>query len=244
METIKEIRLQGAVIHDFKCITKTPLTTINCTSQFDQITAEGMGIKDSLYDEQGQPRNHMKTWGPDVEMFGATCVFIPAQKALFGDKTFKATSVKIKFGQLLRQSSDSGMKLSFELTVAGYPRDLLDFCEAVQKGECGVVIDKPSKAVEDNAKAEAMNLGLFKQAKIKDPEEPKNEADDEPPPADPAENDEADMPIEEVEQVRELVAEAVTGSLPSMREMGGRPKLAPQRGRGRRHIPRGGTLPD
>lgn len=219
---VKKIKLTSGVIHSFKGITKTPLTTISCTSKFDQITAEAMGIKENIYDADGIMRHGVSEWKPDLEMFGSNVTFAPHQKDLFGDKPLNLGSIKLEIEKVLLQDADTSLKMKFKVTVPGYPRDLLDFCESVKKGECAVIIEKPSKSVEDDAKQRAINFGLFK--------EPKVESDDEPKGEDPAENDE-----DKTDPAAEDDAVAVgAGTLPSMAQMGGRPHIMEGKKRGRK----------
>lgn len=180
----KQISLMRAIIKDVKLNSKMVLTTFNCTSGFDQKTAKVIGVMDSIYDEQGIRRAGTTDWGErggltgwriKQKIFGATVTFTPAQAVMFADKVLTIPSVRTDLEKVLEQDSDGGLKLSFSVTAAGYPREMLDFLEAVKRGECAVVIELPNKTTAKDAQERAINFGLFKTPKTP---KPSNDADD------------------------------------------------------------------
>lgn len=191
MAAPKKIKLAQAIIKSLKLETKVPLTTLSCTSNFDQITAADLNIKESIYNEDGIRRAGINEYGIDQDRFGDTLTFMPHQEALFGDNPLVIASVQVNLKKVLVQDSDGKMKLSFSIVCPGYPREIFDFIEAVKRGECSATIEKPDKAGEKDAMDKAVNFGLFalpkepKPAKaatgngavvppMKKPEEPEN----------------------------------------------------------------------
>lgn len=157
----KEITLTQGIIKSAKLDTKMTLSTLTCTSSFDQHTAEAVGIKDSIYDDSGVRRKVLTGWKINQDRFGDVVTFMPHQKAIFGDKPLALASVRLHLDKVIEQDADGKLKMSFSVTVPGYPRDMLDFLEGVKRGECAVVIARPDKAGEDHAKTQAANFGLF-----------------------------------------------------------------------------------
>lgn len=161
MTETTEISLTQGIIKSAKLDTRMTLSTLTCTSSFDQKTAEAVGIKDSIYDDGGVRRKVLTGWEINQDRFGDVVTFVPHQKDLFSNKPLVLPAVKLHLEKVIEQDADGKLKMSFSIIVPGYPRDMLDFLEGVKRGECSVIIAKPSKAEEDHAKSQSMNFGLF-----------------------------------------------------------------------------------
>lgn len=162
MQELKDISLTGTVIHSEKYDTKTLLTTLNCSSHFDQKAAEAMGVKSTIYDDQGIRRPGCSKWVFDEWcVFGWEMALTPHQKAMFGDVPLSLTTLKITGDDVLKQDADGALKFNFTIIISNTSPKLREFLWAVKRGECAAFISKPVKAVEDHAKSEAANFGLF-----------------------------------------------------------------------------------
>lgn len=167
----KTISVNGAVIRKENYDTKTLLTTLKGTSRFDQAAAEAMGIKATIFDDQGMRRQGCSKWVLEWEMFGAEMTFLPHQKAIFGDSPLTLTAMKTTADDVLKQDADGSLKMNFTVIVSN-PANLRNFLLAVKRSECALTIQKPTKEVESHAQAEAANFGLF--AVPKEPKAPKD----------------------------------------------------------------------
>lgn len=200
MTETKEITLTQGILKSCKLDTKMTLSTLTCTSSFDQKTAEAVGIKDSIYDEGGVRRKVLTGWQIKQDIFGAVVTFIPHQKNMFENRPLALPSVKLHLKEIIEQDADGKLKMSFSVIVPGYPRDMIDFLEVVKRTECSVTISKPDKAGENHAKSQAEGFGLFAPAKEPKPtKEAKGNAAVVPPlkpkePEAPAENPATDNP--------------------------------------------------
>jgi hypothetical protein len=183
----KKIKLTGTVIRKDSYDTKSLLTTLSCTSRFDQNTADAMGIKESIYDDQGVRRPGVHKWVLEWELFGADINIMPHQEAMFGDKPLTITAVQMTADDVLKQDADGSLKMNFTVIVASAPPSVRDFLLVVKRGECACTIEKPTKAVENDAKQQAANFGLFKAPKEETTEE--EEGEPENPPTDKGEKE-------------------------------------------------------
>jgi len=181
----KKIRLQQASITSIKNIIKDAIVTqIHFTTAFDQLAADNMEqpVRDTVYDQGGHRRGGFRQITTDIEMFGVAVELIPEQGTLFAKKFAEGITleaVKLDATKILKQKADETLKLSFTLTVAGIPREILDFVEILKKSTCKCIIDQPTKAKSETAKEQAATLGLFKVPK-EPAEDGEGEKDEEP----------------------------------------------------------------
>jgi len=184
------------------------LTKVKFTSRFDQLVADALNIKSSIYDSDGQKRPGLRKLELEILLFGATIAISPTQANLFTDAALTLDSIQISDAWVKRLRADEALRLSFTVTIAGIPRELFDYIEGVRKNTINITIEPASKEREETARTAAITHGLFA--------EPKGDDDDEDDEDDQDEQDE-----NEVEATAEPESEPVeTGTLASARQMG------------------------
>lgn len=167
----RKIRLLQGAVSSAKIVPKDSvlLTTFAFTSGFDQLTADAMGIKDTIYDSDGARRHGLRGYEPELELFGAIITVVPEQKDLFQQiSELTLTSIKLDGAKILRAKADETLKFSFKVTVAGIPREAFDFIEILRKGTALITIEQPTKQGEQDARMKAVDFGLFKEPKGED----------------------------------------------------------------------------
>lgn len=180
----RKIRLLSGAVVSLKVVPKDSvvLTVIKFTSAMDQVTADAMAIKDTIYNEDGSRRMGFRGYEPELELFGATITVVPEQKDLFSKvQELTLTSIKLDGAKILRAKADESLKLSFNVTVAGIPREAFDFIEILRKGTSLITIEQPTKDQAATAQMQAVDFGLFKQPKEadEDADEDGEESDEE-----------------------------------------------------------------
>lgn len=178
----RKIRLLSGAVVSLKVVPKDSvvLTVIKFTSAMDQVTADAMAIKDTIYNEDGSRRMGFRGYEPELELFGATITVVPEQKDLFSKvQELTLTSIKLDGAKILRAKADESLKLSFNVTVAGIPREAFDFIEILRKGTSLITIEQPTKDQAATAQMQAVDFGLFKQPKEADEDAEDAEESDE-----------------------------------------------------------------
>jgi len=157
------------------------LTKVKFTSKFDQLVADALDIKASLYDSDGHLRSGLRKWELEILLFGARILVIPTQGSLFDEKAapLGLESIQLSDGAVRRLRADEPLRLSFTVTIAGIPRELLDYIEGVRKNTINITIEPASKERETTARSAAITHGLFAEPKDGDGEdEDEDEADE------------------------------------------------------------------
>ncbi len=178
----KKIRLLDGAFQTVSIVPKDDavLTKVKFTSKFDQIVAEALGIKSSLYDSNGTLLSGMQKWELEILLFGAKICVIPTQGDLFDEKAGKALeidSIQLSDAAVRRLRADEALRISFTVTIAGIPREMLDYVEGIRKNTISITVEPASKEREQTAKSAAITHGLFSEVKDPDADED-DEADD------------------------------------------------------------------
>ena len=169
--------LQGAM-KSLKVNIKDAITTeLQLTAQFDQVVANALDIKDSLYDDKGSLRAGTRAWDLDLELYGATVLIDAAQGDLFNTEGLKIESVQLCDVSIIRLKEDEALRLKFKVIMAGVPPEaLLHYVEVIKRGIVKIAIDLGSDKTREKAKQQAAQLGLVKA--IADPETEEDDEDD------------------------------------------------------------------
>lgn len=170
----RQIRLLDAAITNINTTPKDDaiLTDFHFISKFDQVAAEAMGIKYTLYDGKGALREGVRQWELETLMFGAKLSMHPTQPDLFkGDQAMELDSIKLAGGKVRKLRADGALRLSFTVTVADIPFKALKQVEVIKRSTLKIVITPAVKGEEDTAKQSAIDYGLFKEPKGEDDNE-------------------------------------------------------------------------
>lgn len=190
------------------------LTKVKFTSKFDQLVADALKIKSSIYDSDGQRRPGLRKLELEILLFGATISISPTQANLFNNTGLTLDSIQIGDAWVRRLRADEALRLSFTVTIAGIPRELFDYIEGVRKNTINITIEPASKEREETARTAAITHGLFA--------EPKGDGEDD------EDEDDSEQEENEVAVEAEAPESIETGTLATARQMGGskKPKAA------------------
>ena len=165
----KVIRMLDGTVKTVTVKVKPTVTTVGFVGKFDQLVADSMGIKDSIYDENGALRNGPDGWElKTFVLFGATLKLSAVQQDLFAaDKgEIEIEAIRLSDVSIIRLQEGQGMRISFHLAIAQIPYQLLQYVEILQNGLVNISITPASKTGEQSARVQAIDFGLFKEKKL------------------------------------------------------------------------------
>lgn len=169
----------------FKSMSHTPKDTVTFSTlflraRFDQVLADALDIKTSIFDDAGHLREGMRKWILEVDLYGPMIDIVPesTQTKMFEDgrKGLAFKALHLSGAEVIRLKEDGALRINFSITMAGSEPDTLSavsYLIGIRKGDIKISVTPASKEGEAGAMADAINYGLFKK--------PKEDGEDMPP---------------------------------------------------------------